>query len=164
LSDIKNAIYQRFRDVRADQFHFTQLQKAEQRKDELPQEFADRCRNLAHKTIQNVEDPVQQKWHYEQAEGMLLASFISGLFGEVGKFTRLNLPAHMSETLKITTTVNQAQIHVRCNESFYVDQPRTRRESGRASSRQRRERKVGQPAEALPHTEAEHTGTPTRNS
>jgi hypothetical protein len=96
-----------------DQFHFTQLQSAKQRKDEAPQEFADRCSNLAYKTVPNVEDPVQQKWHYEQVERMLLASFTSGLLGEVGKFTRFNLPANMSEALKIATTVNQAQIQER---------------------------------------------------
>jgi hypothetical protein len=57
----KNAFYQRFRDVRTDQFHFAQLQSAKQRKGESPQEFADRCRNLAYKTVPKVEDPVQQK-------------------------------------------------------------------------------------------------------
>jgi hypothetical protein len=95
--------------VRTDQFHFTQLQSAKQRKDESPQEFADRCRNLAYKTVPKVEDPVQQKWHYEQVERMLLASFISGLGREVGKFTRFNLPTNMNDALKIATTVNQAQ-------------------------------------------------------
>jgi hypothetical protein len=103
----KNAFYQRFRDVRTDQFHFTQLQSAKQRKDESPQEFADRCRNLAYKTVPKVEDPVQQKWHYEEAERMLLASFTSGLQGEVGKCTRFNLPTNMSAALKIAITVNQ---------------------------------------------------------
>jgi hypothetical protein len=57
----KNAFYQRFRDVRTDQFHFNQLQSAKQRKDETPQEIADRCRNLAYKTVPKVEHPVQQK-------------------------------------------------------------------------------------------------------
>jgi hypothetical protein len=69
---------------------------------------------------------------------MLLASFTSGLLGEAGKFTRFNLPANMSEALKIATTVNQAQIQERHNESFYVDEPRTRRASGRVFSGQRR--------------------------
>jgi hypothetical protein len=125
--------------VRTNQFHFTQLQSAKQRKDESPQEFADRCRNLAYKTVPKVEHPVKQKWHYEQAERMLLASFSSCLSGEVGKFTRFNLPANMSEALKIATTVNQAETEDRRNGSFYVNKPRTRRQSGRASHGQRRE-------------------------
>jgi hypothetical protein len=150
----KNAFYQRFRDVSIDQFHFTQLQSAKQRKDESPQEFADRCRNLAYKTVPKVEDPVQQKWHYEQAERMLLASLISGLSGEVGKFTRFNLPVNMSEALKIATTVNQAQTDDRSNECFYVDQQRTRRRSGRASQEQRRNRNT---RDVNQHAEASHT-------
>jgi hypothetical protein len=82
---------------------------------------------------------VQQKWHYEQTDRMLLASFTSGLGGEVGKFTRFNLSANMSEALKIATTVNQAQIQEGRNKNFYVDEPRTRRQSGRASHGQRRD-------------------------
>jgi hypothetical protein len=162
----KNAFYQRFRDVRTDQFHFTQLMKKKKRKDESPQEFAERCRNSAYKSVPKVEDPVQQKWHYEQAERILLASFTSGLSGEVGKFTRFNLPANMSEVLKIATTVSQAQTEDRRNESFYVNEQRTRRQSGRAShgqSRDRNTRDVNQHAEAS-RTETEPTGTPTRNS
>jgi hypothetical protein len=46
---------------------------------------------------------------------MLLALFTSGFSGEVGKFTRFNLPANMSEALKIATTVIQAQPEDRRN-------------------------------------------------
>jgi hypothetical protein len=145
--------------VRTNQLHFTQLQSAKQRKDESPQEFADRCRNLAYKTVPKVEDTVQQKWHYEQAEILLLASFPSRLLGEVGKFTTFNLPANMSEVLKFATTVNQAQIQERRNESFYVDEPRTRRDSVRASNRQRRDRNASKNAEGSP-TQIEQRGTP----
>jgi len=37
----------RFKDVRTDQFHYMQLERARQRRNEGPQEFADRCRALA---------------------------------------------------------------------------------------------------------------------
>jgi hypothetical protein len=40
-ADFKATFQQRFRDTRTDQFHFTQLQTASQRKDESIQEFAD---------------------------------------------------------------------------------------------------------------------------
>jgi hypothetical protein len=163
----KNAFYQRIRDVSTDQFHFTQMQSAKQRKDESPQEFADRWRNLAYKTVLNVEDPVQQKWHYEQSERMPLASFISGLGGEAGKFTRFNLPTNMSDALKIATTVNQAQTEDRCNESFYVDQQCTRRQSGRASQGKRRnsnKKQANQNAEASRTQRQNRQGPPTTNS
>jgi hypothetical protein len=43
---------------------------------------------------------------------MLLASFNSAFLGEAGEFKRFNLPANMSEALKIGTTVNQAAMKV----------------------------------------------------
>ena len=43
----KATLQKRFRDVRTDQYHFTQLQMARQKKGETTQEFADRCRSLA---------------------------------------------------------------------------------------------------------------------
>ena len=81
----KAAFHDRFKDVRTDQYHFTQLQMARQRKDESVQEYADRCRKLAQKTVPQVEDPVIQKLHYEQAERMQLATFTSGLLSAAGR-------------------------------------------------------------------------------
>ena len=43
----KTDFHNRFRDLRTDQFHFAQFQMARQKKDESPQEFANRCRSLA---------------------------------------------------------------------------------------------------------------------
>jgi hypothetical protein len=163
----KNAFYKRFRDVRNDQFHFTQLQLAKQRKDESPQEFTERCRSLVYKTVPKVEDLVQQKWHYEQAERMLLASFTSGLTGQAGKFTRFNLPANMNEALKIATTVNQAEIQESRNKSFYVDEARTRREQARTSRGQQRSsnaRHTSQHAEVSRTQSQNRKGGPSRNS
>jgi hypothetical protein len=65
------------------------MQSAKQRKDESPQEFADRCRNLAYKTVPKVEDLVQQKWHYEEAERMLLASLLLALVGKLANLRGL---------------------------------------------------------------------------
>jgi hypothetical protein len=95
---------------------------AKQRKDESPQEFADRCRMLALKTIPKVEDPVVQKIHYDEADRMLLASFISGLWGPAGREVRYAMPPNLDDAIKLATTVNQAEIQERRNESFYVDE------------------------------------------
>jgi len=37
----KTAFHNQFRDMRTDQYHFTQFQMARQKKDKSPQEFAD---------------------------------------------------------------------------------------------------------------------------
>jgi hypothetical protein len=70
-----------FRDVRPEQFHYVQLQTARQGKDESPQNFADRVRALALKTVPKVQDPQLQKFHYDQAGRMLLSTYIAGLIG-----------------------------------------------------------------------------------
>ena len=61
------------------------LQTARQAKNEGPQEFGDRCRALAQKVMYKDSDPVAQRIHRENAERMLLASFVAGLSGEVGR-------------------------------------------------------------------------------
>jgi len=83
--NFKAKFLHRFRDVRGDQYHFMQLQTAKQQKDETPREFLDRCRSLAMKTVLKVEDPLLQKFHYDQAQRMLLSTFIAGLFGNPGR-------------------------------------------------------------------------------
>jgi hypothetical protein len=77
----KRAFRQRFRDARTDQFHFLRLQTAKQGKNEGLQEFADRCRTLAHKVMRRDSDPTVQKVHEENTERMLLASFVGGWQG-----------------------------------------------------------------------------------
>jgi len=79
-----------------------------------------------------VQDEAKQKWHYEQAE-MILASFTSGLLGEAGRQTRINLPRNMQEALKIAITVTQAGIQERHKETFYVEGARASRETDRSS-------------------------------
>ena len=59
-----------FWDVKTDQYRFMQPQTDEQQKDETPREFLDRCRSLAMKTFPKVDDPLLQKFHYDQAERM----------------------------------------------------------------------------------------------
>ena len=82
------------------------------------QEYADRCRSLAQKTLSQVEDPIIQKLHYEQAERMLLATFTSGLLYAASRQVRYAMPRTMDEALKIAITVNQAEMPERRNEAF----------------------------------------------
>ena len=70
--------------MHTDQYHFMRLQTAIQTKNEGPQEFADLCRALAQKVMCKDSDPVAQRIHHENAEWMLLASFVAGLSGVAG--------------------------------------------------------------------------------
>jgi len=91
----KTAFQNRFRDMCTDQFHFAQLHVTRQKKDESLQEFADRCRSLAHKTVPQVDDPMLQKLHYEHADRMLWASFTASLVGTPRRQVRFSLPKNM---------------------------------------------------------------------
>ena len=75
----KQNFLHRFRDVRNDQYHFIKVQKARQKPDESPQEFADGCRSLALKTVPKVDNHVLQKFYFQQTKIMLFSTFFAGL-------------------------------------------------------------------------------------
>jgi hypothetical protein len=116
----KEAFRRRYEDVRTDQFHFTCLQSARQGKKESPQEFADRCRALAQKLIVTAGDPIAQRIHRENADRMLLASFVSGLAGTPGRQTRYANPQSLGEALKIALSLQEVERQQRFNEAFYA--------------------------------------------
>jgi len=118
---------ERFKDIRTDQFHYMQLQTARQRRNEGPQEFADRCRALAQKFGCKVVDPQVQRVHQENAERMLLAAFVSGLVGVPGRQCRFSNPQNIQQALSIALTVDQAEKQERFNECFI---PNTIKQSG----------------------------------
>jgi len=121
----QNIFRKRFKDIRTDQFHYMQLQTARQRRNEGPQEFADRCRTLAQKLVCKVDDPQVLRVHQENAERMLLAAFVSGLIGVPGKQCRFSNPQNIQQALSIALTVDQAEKQERFNESFYTKYDKT---------------------------------------
>ena len=101
---------------------------ARQGKDETAQEFADRCRSLAQRTLPQVEDPALQKLYCEQAGRMLLASFKSGLTGTPGRQVRYAILKSIDEALKIAIT---EELQERRNDTFNIDSEAWRIQSGR---------------------------------
>ena len=118
--EIKTQFLMRFRDVRSDQYHFSQLQIAHQRKDETTTEFLDRCRLLAQRTMPCTADSLQRAYN-EQAELMLLSAFISGLSGTPGRQVHFAMPFSADEALRLAVTVSQAEIQEKRNNAFYLD-------------------------------------------
>jgi hypothetical protein len=116
----KDAFRWRYRDVRTDHYHFTKLQTARQAKNESPQEFADRCRAVAQKVMGKSDDPQIQRVHQENADRMLLASFVSGLRGVPGRQVRFANPQDLEQALRIAIMVQEAERQERFNESFYT--------------------------------------------
>ena len=109
-----------FKNVHSDQYHFMKLQTAREGKNESPQEFADRCRGLSQKVMCKVDDPVAQRIHGENAERMLLASFVAGFTGVGGKQVRYANPRNLGQALSVALAVQEAEKQERFNESFYT--------------------------------------------
>jgi len=132
--NFKAKFLHRFRDVRSDQYHFMQLQTAKQKKHESVQEFLDRCRSLAMKTVPKVEDPLLQKFHYDQAERMLLSTFLAGCTGNSGQQLRFQMPETVDKALQIAITVSEAEAQEKRNLAFFSNSETQRK--GRGNSGQ----------------------------
>jgi hypothetical protein len=76
------------------------------RKGETAQEFLDRCRLLAKRTVPCSTNSVLQQTYNEQAEQMLLSAFSKGLVGTPGRQVRYASPATAEEALHIAVTVS----------------------------------------------------------
>jgi hypothetical protein len=116
----KTAFRDRFKDVRTDQFHYMQMQTARQRRNEGPQEFADRRRALAQKLVCKTDDAQAQRIYQENAERMLLASFVSGLIGTPGRHCRFSYSRNIQQVLTLALTVEQAEKQDLFHETFYT--------------------------------------------
>lgn len=131
----KSAFRRRYKDIHTDQYHFTKLQTARQGKNESPQEFADRYRALAQKINANANDPPIQRVHRENAERMLLASFILGLAGVPGRQVSYANPRDLNEALTIARSVQEAEKQERFNKTFYTRLDKSVRLTSRSPSR-----------------------------
>ena len=117
--DFKTKFLHRFRDVRPPHFHYLQLQSARQGKDETPQDFSDRLRSLALRTVLKVDDSLLQAFHYEQAERMILLTFIVGLLGNWGQQVLFRMAKTVEEAVQIVVTVFEAEKQERRNQTSF---------------------------------------------
>jgi len=109
-----------FRENHTYQYHFMRLQTTRQSGNESIQEFADRCRALAQKIVCKVDDPVVQRIHYENADRMLLASFVAGLTGIPGRQVSFSNPESLDQCLKTVLSVKEAEKQEKLRESIYT--------------------------------------------
>jgi hypothetical protein len=99
--NFKSKFRRRFKDIHPEQYHFMKLQTARKGRNETPQQFADRCRGVARKIMAKTEDQVARRIHGENAEYMLLASFISGLEPKISKRVRYQSPKNVEHALQL---------------------------------------------------------------
>jgi hypothetical protein len=86
-----------------------------------------------------VDDPVAQGIHRENADRMLLASFVAGLAGIPGTQVRYQNPRNIEEALSIALSVQEAEKEEKFNETFYARFDDSVRLLSRSPSRPHRE-------------------------
>jgi len=67
-----------------------------------------------------TSDPVARRIHRENADRIILASFVAGLTGTSGKQVRYSSPRDIGQPLSIALAVQEAENQKRFNESFYT--------------------------------------------
>lgn len=90
------------------------------REERKPLDFADRRRGLSQKILCKVDDRLVQRIHRENAERVLLASFVGGLTGVSGRQIRYANSSQMEQSLTIAITVQEAEKQESFNESSYT--------------------------------------------
>jgi hypothetical protein len=116
----KDILRRSFRDNHTDQYNFMKLHTARQGRNESPQESADRCRALSQKIVCKVDDHASQRIHNENAERMILASFVAGLAGQAGRQTRFSNLQSLGQVLKIAITFQEAEKQEKFSENLYA--------------------------------------------
>jgi len=82
-----------------------------------------------------VDDPLAQRIHNENAERILLASFVAGLTGSPGRQVRYRNPQTLQQVISVALAVQEAEKQERFNESFYTQFDRSVRLLSRSPSR-----------------------------
>ena len=104
---LKATLIERFKEKYPDAYYFAQFQMAGQRKDESPEEFADRLRNLNERTVVKAETNEARRVLHAEAERRLLAQFIAALSGLPGDQVRIQMPTSMEQAIRIAVTATQ---------------------------------------------------------
>ena len=157
--DFKGTFRERFRDLHTDQYHFKKLKTDRQARNEGPMEFADRCKELGHRVMNKVNDPITQQIHRENSYRMCLASFVSDLAGVVGREVRYDHPKNLREGVKLALAVDEAEKQKRRNETFYTWSDGFAGQLPRSPGNSRRGRKNSERA-ADPRTKSQQIQTP----
>jgi hypothetical protein len=131
--EFKNEFRQSFRYILTDQYHFTKLQTARKGRNKSPEDFADRCGALAQRIT------VAQRIGRENADYMVLASFVVGLTGVTGRQLSYSNQQGMEQALSIALSVQEAQRQEKFKESFYTSIENSVRLVLRSSERTYRE-------------------------
>ena len=107
--EFRTAFVNRFQDKHTDQYNYARVQNASQEKNESPEVFLDRLRKLCQRTLRSSVNPVEQAIINQEANRRLLAAFINGLIGAVGKQVRMQMPDNIDKALNMAIIATNAE-------------------------------------------------------
>lgn len=98
--NLKEALEIRFKDHSKPEHYLLRLSSVAQSPTEGIGPFADRCRAIGEKAQREEGTALEQAAARRQIEQVVLAAFLRGLRGEVGRFLRLNPPGSLEEAVQ----------------------------------------------------------------
>lgn len=107
--EMRAAIVERFGDSLPDHYYFEQLASIRQLKGETIEQFADRVKRTCDKTVRNTSNEEVNKVLRQEADRRAMEAFVRGLYGEVGRQTRIKFPKTYKEAVSTAVALRNLE-------------------------------------------------------
>lgn len=109
----KKVFRERFRDVAKPEHYLLKLHSLRQERDESVRAFATRCRALGEQALSHEGSAEEKKGARTQLEKGVLAAYLRGLTGEIGKLLRYSPPATLDTAVERATIMEREEMEQR---------------------------------------------------
>lgn len=106
---IRNSFTKRFGDSLPDHYYFEELAAARQLRNETIEQFSDRVKRISDKTLRTNANEEVNRILREEADRRAMEAFVRGLYGEVGKQTRVKFPKNFREAVSTAIAINNLE-------------------------------------------------------
>lgn len=107
--EIKTAFVHRFGDSLPDHYYFEELASVKQMKNETIEQFSDRVKRISDKTIRTNANEEVNKILKEETDRRAMEAFLRGLYGEIGRQTRIKFPKNFREAVGTAIAINNLE-------------------------------------------------------
>ena len=102
-------------------YNFITSQAARKRSDETSQEFPDRYRLLAWKTVLKFDYPELQKFHFQEAKWILLSTLTAGLISNAGQHVTFKLLKNLEEAVLVAVAAFEVEAQKRRKDASFAN-------------------------------------------